>query len=370
MPTWGYNDHQLYNTHIPYRGLVPAIMVAEFLPDFRILVVNRLGVPYVELDAATLHTVRWELNGIGSCTFENPIEDPKVKTYPRLLEDEIQIRLDTDLVWQGVPWRETADDYRVSFECQGLLSYFTKRFITYTSLEYTSLEQFSIAWNLMSHAQTGTNMDLNIEPSDYSPSGKIRSRRYDRSEHGNILDLLAEFPTLEDGFDFDIVVFDDGRREWTPYYPRKGIARPNYVLEFGKNITRFSVNKDAVDLISQAYVTGGTSGEVKFEENYEDTAASAKYGVMTGIISEGSQNDVDWLLERAQREVNTRKTAKITPDVTVVNVPVVLLGVLNTGDSIPVWIHKGRTEIDSMFRIQAIDWAVQENTLKLEMIPA
>lgn len=357
----------LYREHIPYRGYLAAQVVTQYVPDYQVFVTDRSGVPYVEIDSAILETVRWQLNAAGTCTFKAPILDPKVVTYPRLGEDEIQIRNETKLLWQGVPWRERQDHVFSSFECEGLLSYFTKRFITYTSLDYTSLDQFAIGLNLISHAQTGPNKDLNIDAATVGPSGKVRSRRYDRESHPNILDLLNEFPTLDDGFDFEIVVQQDGRREFTPYFPKKSNFRPNFVLEFGRNIGTFGNSVDATQLATEVYVTGGSNGPTKFEENFEDVAASSKYGVMTAIVSEGSQQDVTWLLDRAIAEVDQRNAPQSTPEITAINVPIVLLGVLQPGDVVPIRVKRGRVDIDGDYRILAIEWQVATNNLRIEV---
>jgi len=355
----------LYREPIPYRGLVPATLVEEFLPDYRIMVVDRNGFPRAELDLAYVDHVTWELNAPGEMVFKNPIDDPKVAVYPRLLIDEVQLWVEDQLSWWGVPWRESQTVEELEVNCSGLLSYFQKRFITFTSLLYTSIDQLTIAANLVSHAQTGTNMPLFIDIDSYTPSGHVRSRDYRREDHANILDLLLEFPTLDDGFDFDIVVDGTGNRVWTPYYPLRGYYKQNLVLEWGRNIIDYTVNVDAVELATQVYVTGGSSGDVKFEENYEDEDASAIYGRMQAIVAEGSQMDVDWLLERAVNEVDTRKQPSVVPEVTAVNVPIQLLGVVEPGDVVPLRIRNGRTQLAGDYRIMKIEWKVDPNTLTL-----
>jgi hypothetical protein len=366
MPSYRDTD-TLYREPTPYRGLLPATLVDQFLPDYRVLVVDRNGFPRVELDLAYVDHVTWELNAPGEMVFKNPINDPKVAVYPRLLIDEVQLWVNDELSWWGVPWRDTQTVEDLEVTCQGLLSYFTKRFLTYTSLTYTSIDQLTIGANLISHAQTGANMPLFIDIDAYTPSGRIRSRDYKREDHANILDLLNEFPTLDDGFDFEIEVDGTGNRVWVPYYPVKGYYKQNLVLEWGRNIIDYTVSNDAVGLVTQVYATGGTSGDVKFEENYEDVVASGVYGRMQGIVAEGSQNDVNWLLERATKEVDTRKEPAQIPEVTAVNVPIQLLGIVKTGDVVPLRIRNGRTQVSDNYRIIKIDWKVDPNTLELTL---
>lgn len=286
---------------------------------------------------------------------------------PRVGKDEIQVWENDQLIWWGVPWTVRGTHERMTVNCQGLLSYFMKRFLTTTSLEYASLDQHTIGWNLVNYAQTGAYRDLDVVAGQFNPSGKVRSRRYEREEHPNILDLLEEFPTLQDGFDFDIVIDGTGRREWWPYYPSKGSVKNELALHWGRNIVSYTYNEDAVDMANHVYVTGGTDGDIKFENNYQDAAAAAEYGSYEAITSHGSYLDVNWLLERAIEEVDKRKRPIKIPELVVKRDPVDILHLLHTGDIVPVRLDHGRTKLRDSYRVVRKSWKPSDNTLTLTM---
>jgi hypothetical protein len=345
------------------------------MPQARLVVVNRSGTLLGELSRARLNSVNWTLNKPGALEFVMQSDDPRIG-LPKLLGNEVQLWIDDSLEWWGVPWRCTSSPRSSTFSCEGLLSYFTKRFITNASQTFTSVEQFSIAYGLITYAQSGTDQALNIGTASVSPSGVVRSREYLREDHGQILDLLNEFPSLsraadgvKDGFDFDINIAA-GQRLFTPYYPTKGVLRSNMVLEYGRNVTDFTIEEDAVDLANRAYWTGGSNGDVKFENNYKDTVAAADRGEFQYIGSDGDQNDVNVLKQRAANYVATHKTPSITPKVSAVEVPVSMLGVIKVGDTLPVRINSGRVQIASNYRVGGLTWKVQPNNLEIEFMEA
>lgn len=322
-------------------------------------VTDRTGKRYAELSEATLQDINWVLNDIGSASFTIPVGSPGIETI-QLLKRELQIWIDGVISWGGPIMRESGTPTERTYECDGLLSYFMKRIVDRMSLTYTSIDQLSIMLDLVRYAQEETfqaNRNLYIASANVAPSGKIRSRNYRRDEHAFIFDLLKEFSELSDGAECSIEIFGDGRREFTPWYPSKGIVRNDMVLEWGRNITSYSYNRDAVPVATHVYATGGTSGDVKFENNYEDLVASAEYGVMQGIVAEGSQNDVNWLLDRATSEVNDRKSPVFVPEVTCRNSPVQILGVVKEGDWVVLRIQNSDLNISQLQRVTEIHWA-------------
>lgn len=328
--------------------------------NIRVYSVDKHGTKFGSgpIENCTVEGITWELDGAGTASISF---DPLARNARevRLIEREIQIWFDEKLVWWGIPWRDQGGLDRVNIQCDGLLAWFTKRYIDRTSLLYTSIDQFQIAWNLLAYAQDESvqaNRDLNISAS-FTPSGKVRSENYDRAQHAEILSLIERFPTLEDGFDFEITYDETGQRLWVPYYPKKGSFLGK---EWGIRVTEdvmvgatgIQQQNDGGLVITHAYVAGGTSGDVKFEEDYEDVAASARYGVMQGVISEGSQKDPAWLLERATRVVNARKSVSPVPAMTLSRTDEKdYFNAIDVGDTIPVYMDYGYYQIDGNFRV-------------------
>lgn len=345
--------------------------------EIELYVVNRQGVRLGTLVDANLNFIEWVLNGAGSAEFTiDPMSPGAQKiTFP----NEIQVWFDGELVWWGVPWAISGGPALVTVTCEGLLSLFTIRFIDRTSLLYTSIDQFSIAWDLLTYAQSESVegwRDFNINSSGFVASGVPRSRNYKRDEHAMILDLLKEFDSreLKNGFDWEIVTTGDGGRFWTPYFPRKGTAKPNHAIqwEFGegqRNVSDFTWKRDYATLATLAYVTGGsvTIGETTFkkEGKYEDVSASAAIQTQVQtVISEGSELDEDFLEDRAFQEVEKRKTAHPVTEVTAARtVDLDAFGNVVVGDWLPVMIDHGIIQVDHWHRVETLRWNA-DNTLR------
>lgn len=330
-----------------------------------VYVVNRNGTRIRELPEATVNGMSKVLNGYGTCQLKIPKGSPGANSI-ELGKNEIQVHYNGSLEWWGVPWRSRRTPTGRTVDCDELMSYLDRRFITFTSLDFDDIDQLTIAWNLISHTQSVADGSFGFTAS-FSPSGRKRLRRYLREDHENILESLQEFTQLSDGFDIEVRGYQDGLRRFIPHFPRKGTFRSNLVLEWGRNIIDYSFDEDANELANHIYVTGGNANDIKFEENHRDSASAAYYGVMQAVVSEGGQLDVGWLLDRAIREVARRKQPLVLPEVTVKNDPVQLFGVLETGDTVPVVIQDMDLNLNGTFRIEQISWNPND-TLTLQFV--
>lgn len=342
------------------------------MSEIEVYVCDRTGDWISPLPEASVQDVTWALNDSGSASFDvDPLSEGASSIS--LAENEIQIWMDGELSWWGVPWAMRGGPDKITVSCEGLLSYFTKRYIDRMTLLYTSIDQLQIGWDLVRYAQDETlqaNRDLFIDAAVFSNSGIPRSPTYKREEHQNILDVLKEFATYHNGFDFEIVGLPDGRRLWTPYYPRKGQLQEDFSIQWGvdhgRNIATFTFSESAMQIATEAYITGGSVNGEKVEERYEDPAASAQRGVMQAIASEGSSLDRPTLLARATKEVDSRKNPQIVTDITSARtLDADMLGVVTTGDWLPTTIDHGRIQVDANHRIVAITWR-PDDTLGLK----
>lgn len=340
------------------------------MTEIALFVTDRNGNRFTSLPQATLEEVTWELTEAGSFAFSiDPLAEGAREI--RLIEREVQIWADGQIIHWGVPWSCDGGSNGLTFQCEGVLSLLTKRYVDRASMDYWSVDQFSIAWDLLSYAQSEANQahrELNISASNFSPSGVPRSPRYNREEHPNILDLLREFTEMSNGFEYDIVLSPDGtKRYWTPYYPRKGSFKPEFHMRHevdkARNILDFSYVEDGKQILTHAYVTGGSNGDIRFEQNYEDVAASAQFGVMQEVISDGSEKDVGWLLDKAISEVSRRKEPLVQTEITSVTTDNLKLGDVVTGDWVPVTIDLGRIQASDSYRVKTVQWTPNDETL-------
>lgn len=334
------------------------------------------GVNVGELPNAELTEVSWELNGAGSAKFTMKADDPQV-AMPVLGVHEAKIVLSDGVTtrWFVGPIQTVDNTPKQStFSVEGLEAYFRDRIIDDASLEYTSLDQNNIAIGLVNFAQSETtqaNRDMNIDIGTFTLSGNTRSRRYERNDHDVVFDLLNEFPELDDGFDWAVEALPNGLRQFMCYNPRRGVFLPEIAFEWDENGTRnlknYKVDESALNLTTQSYVTGGTNGSIKFEENYEDTTKSALYKLRQRVISEGSQKDVAWLLDKAVKEVALRGQPEVVPQLSAVEAPTNVVLLVQPGDSAKVRIKSGRININATYRFTSVSWKPKEDVVELKV---
>lgn len=361
------------------------------MPTYDLELYTRTSTPIAALDQAQLEQVTWELNGPGQLDFTMSQDDPDV-TKPLLVEQEIRCTIEgVANPWQGPLWQDEQGPRRVKFSAEGIASYLTRRYIDISSMVWdadpTGYDQLTIGWGLVAYALGQTvpvagvttavpRKNFNVTSANFADSGRKRLRRYLRNEHQEILPLLQEFNGLRnfttgvvDGFDWDFITYADGRREWTPYYPQKGSLRTDLTLEYGRNISEFTVREDGKEISTKAYCTGGSTGDTKLEANYEDTVASDRYTQMVSIIDDSSQSDTNELANKARKHVEDRKRPLLDVDIKSVQVPVKMLGVFQPGDRVPIKISRGRTQVEDIYRIDKITWKVRPDVLELTLVP-
>lgn len=351
-----------------------------------IFIVDKTGTQYGQLPAAVLKSVSWSLTqyGLGQAELDLSAVDPQLLNT-LLVRREIQIvfqnvidsQTGTPVVWWGVLGARSGKPGSASFIAYDIPAWFKVRIVETATLTYTLVDQLDIAWNLITVAQTGTGYDLNII-SSYSASGHQRSRLYQRDQHKIIFDALTEFPTLNDGFDWNIVYdISAGHRTWTPYYPQKGSVLTTPQLAYPGNIVDFSYNQPSFEsLTTKAYATGAVVNGVKFEQSYEDTTARGLFGSMVRVIADGSQADVTWLLDKATKTVNVKKWEPLDLTLKVREIPADvakgiaaqnILGVVHTGDTLTIDIDDNGNQIHIAQRIQSIKW-LPDYSFELKMI--
>ncbi len=335
-----------------------------------------------ELPTVTVDEVEWGLNVPGGAKISVDPLSPDALLMP-INECELQIWFDDNIRHYVVPRGMGGSPERVGFECEGVLSWLHYAFLTAPINEFNE-EQFNLAANLIERAQAGANSDRNIDVGLYVGSGIFRARPTVADDYPNIYDLLQEFPKLYEGFDFDIRLFNDGRKEFMPYYPNKGSRKPQYALEFDQRGRKWvegieGFKKDGMNQATDVYNTGGTvtvdepdptpDTQLKIVGHYEDMTAdgSPRYGRMTKVISDGQIIDVGWLNDRAHEEEILRGQP-VTSGTIVVSEE--LLGLIDTGDVLPCRIDYGVIQMMGDFRIMNMKWRNASRNIALGMQPA
>ncbi len=346
-----------------------------------------------ELVGATVEEVTWALNRPGHAKISfDPLSPDAAMIELSLCELQIWINESLALGHCVVPRGVSGNTEKIVFEAEGLLSYFEYAyFSTYDGtgiippdtplLHWSAQDQFYIAVQMVEWAQSQPNGDRRIDTGSFGASGVFRSRTVFRDSFENVYDALQEFPKLYQGFDFDVRLYDDGRREFWPYYPTKGSYKPEYRLELDQRGRRFvetisSWKESTLNQATQIYNTGGTITDTVAEPDvqykvvghYEDLTVdgSPKYGRLTKVISSGQIIDLGWLNARAHEEELLRGEP-----VTMLNLTVSsqLLGLISTGDVLPINIDFGRIQVKGNYRIMQITWNNAAQALALSLQP-
>lgn len=364
-PVIGFNSDVLSPSSPSVSGVIPEIDIAIFRVD-------NTGKRFDELTDATLKDCSWVLNNFGTATINIDPLSPEAMGI-KLNVSEIQIWFDGTLRWWGVPRRVSGGLEEISFHCEDLLSYFLYSFLTNRDFLFTNVEQRNIMSALVQYAQSKTFQNRNIVVGGFEPSGIRRDRHYLQDEYYNIWELMKKFPDLQNGLDFNIELFGDGRREFRTYYPAKGLRKAQYALEIDqygrKHIRDLEYNKDAVGQVNDIYVTGGAAdvGGRKIFGRYELLPSiEGGYGRNEAVFSEGNVDSVPWLAAGAESIAKARGYPVEIPSVIVGDE---LLGHIVEGDIVPVRVEYGAISMVGDFRINEVKWQ-SDRTLALQVQPA
>lgn len=175
------------------------------------------------------------------------------------------------------------------------------------SVSYYDSDQAAIADGIVVHAQDpayGKN-DLLIGRST-PPTGVTRDRHYQHAEHANIGRALAEFTTLDNGFDHSIELTST-MRTYTTHYPRKGTSRP--ALSWDEIVRVRWTPVEGEQAASSIVVLGDGDGPDREEGAAIDTTA---FGGVTleEVISAPTGTPIDGLDSKAAEELRIRTSAK------------------------------------------------------------
>jgi hypothetical protein len=250
---------------------------------------------------------------------------------------------------------------------QGTIYYDEVALTRNEALRFNNIDQALIVKGLVEHAQDPAfgKSDLGIT-TDCQLTGVKRTRAYEHSEHQMVNDILTEFPSLHNGLDTSIEIGDNGIRRYTTHFHFKATPRNAIVLEYGKNLSDFSVVEDGEIVANSVVVLGEGEGSDREEGGFSDPES------LDGLVLEKVYNatpgaPIQTLQDQAKRGVERFKTPIVIPEI-ITNDPD-LVGVLSTGDIIRVKIVKGDINYDDMCRIIMITLRPNTNELALQINP-
>lgn len=203
----------------------------------------------------------------------------------------------------------------------------------------TNIDQLQLAKWIWEDMQKINGGDIHVETGRVGNSGIKRTVKWKRSEIKTWDQILSEVVNSDNGFEWMIDTFDDGRgrrRELTCGYPIIGRPKSDWVLSFPGAITSYAIEGNALDgatafqargkapdpvgVPNKANSTTGSPAIAKdpiMSKFYETTALHAKgYTRTDATIDRPSVTDQKILEEWAKAAANLRSGPLVLPEIT------------------------------------------------------
>jgi hypothetical protein len=345
-----------------YRYLFADLLTNQVLAEL-----NLTGVTFTQsLNAAGTFQGSIELSGLpASANATNATIPAKCAVY---------VDRNGVLVWGGIIWNRTynSQTQHLSITAREFESYFERRRITTTSV-FSSVDQFTIAQQLVNNAQAATNGNVGIAvPSN--TSGVLVSRTYYSYELKTVYSALLDLSRSTNGFDFNIKVAYDGggnpSKSLILAYPQSGIrysaSNPTatmFELPAG-NMVEYEYPEDGAPAANTVYVIGAGSNEGKQIVTATDaTKIAAGWPLLEDSANYSDYTDLTLLTNFAAGQVAAVSYPPTT--LKVVASPSVdpVFGTYGIGDDVRIRITDDRfpAGIDTTYRLVALSLAAGEN---------
>lgn len=338
-----------------------ATQVLNMNPDYQIIVKNKAGDVLGEITGFLNLKFGDRLNDYGTATFDLPIESPDLVNLISLCSYEIYIQRDGRTLWSGEQKLrkvriQANDPCLVTITSYTLISMLkdrlTERAISYDA-NFVQVEQGAILKHLVDVSQAKTDGDYGFTFAAI-PDVMLRDRGYDKD---NIFDCFVNMSNVINGIDFWC-----DHNKVIHFSARRGVDRSNeYGFELGINMLQPGITDDFSSPANTGFVLGAGLPPDQLIGNYVDTGARNTYKLREQKISQVDVSEQDTLDGKAEELVNTNKEQIRTVDFQQIPNTNPEFGVLDTGDSAGVTLHKGPYSINKPFRITGYDVAIGKN---------
>lgn len=261
--------------------------------------------------------LRWmdELNAVGTCEFELPIDAPEVTTANfQLANREIHVyREDSTgekLVWAGRLLVADVEGWFVRFKAEGWYWGLTRREIN--TDQVLNADQFSIIRTLVDQTQALTDGSLGLTHYDTTLSGVQRKLTLCSDERRPISDVMEDFADRDNGLDFQIL--PDKRLRL--FSPRRGTT-PGVTFSGESTASDISYQSDATDLTT-TYTALGNKEECSrpLLATATDVTARGTFGLLHSSEELDGEPNESELQDEADEQIRIRKEARFQPHVT------------------------------------------------------
>lgn len=330
---------------------------------YKIVVKNSAGEMIGEFDQFRSLQFGKKLNGYGSCSFEVPVNNPKIASLIALRQYTVWVFRDEDLVWAGeqasrIGSLKTSGDNWVTVYCYDWFEQLGSRY-TPDEVTYTGIDAGQIAWALIDDSQSQTNGDLGLTEGTIEPT-QNRDRTY---YNKNIADCILELANVINGFDFEI-----NSAKQFQVFESIGVDRSDsIVLEYGINITTMSITEDFSKPVNRAIVLGDSgvpSDPLRIER--EDLALQVLYSLREGLINDQTVAEIASLEEEGDALVRKLGTTLLKLTIGIVRSTTPTIVDFALGDLIRLRVKTGIYDLDQNFRV--FEWRVSYQTDNTEVL--
>lgn len=297
------------------------------------------------------------LNDAGAASFVMPLRHPLcTRTLFQQGASELHIYYGQNRVWGGHLYgaeASTSDD-TVRFGFEGFFSRLKHRYVDVTR-NYNNVDQFDIAWGLISYTQgkTNGNLGMNWTRGSATPSGVTRDINYPFWERTIIADAILDLAELNNGFDFQVTP----NKTWTTYYPSRGAVK-TIPLELGKNVQTWAMGEDATDTANAVSAIGAGDGKNTCIAVASSATNQAALGLMERADSFTEIKRYAQLNDKATEIVRQRKAPRLSPSITLYPTQEPGIFAFNPGDRITLRAHEGYIDFERQMRCIAVTYAL------------
>lgn len=276
------------------------------------------------------------LNGIGGCSFQLSVYDPKLTRANFIrYRNQVAIKKNNVVLFFG-PVVKLSGNFadisgRVIVECRDYLEHLRGRYTTKLT-NYTQKEQTEIAWDLIDTVQSRTNGELLISQGTTLTS-KDRDRTY---EYGEVAQLLMNLSNVVDGFDFEFVPTVDGFGlvdgvNFNCYYPRLGNDRTDLnKLKIGENVQKMGFVTDSAIKNTLTLEGAGSGSPISYTTS--NTALQRGYTRREAVYGFKDISVPETLEQKADIILNNDGTERWLAEVTMMPSKSPVLGQYGLGD--------------------------------------
>lgn len=329
--------------------------------QYRVVVANLNGSDIAEVPAKNLQ-FSYALNDKGAIDFTLPTRHSKcTKDILDPGKRELRVYRNDDLVWGGYLWVASPQIDEVRFNGDSYWSRLERRRIT-ENIDYMTMDQFDIVWNLIDWTQAQTGGALGFTRASAVDSGVTRTRHYCAVNRRQISDAIAKLAASGNGFDFEI----DANKEWRTYYPNKGTVT-DYMFELGKNIRNMSYVLDATETMSEVTGLGSGEGCDRILASAVNTSSRTAYGLLQGVVEDSDLDTTTEVTNLATEELNQVKGQILRPQLAIFTTDPPF-GSVSVGDWVNVKADLGYIDIDDSFRVSNITIAISDEGFEAQEI--